>query len=241
MKDVEKRLRERLFAMQDPAYRDFQARLIPTVAFDNIIGVRTPALRRFAKELAGESDAEAFCACLPHRYYEENTLHAFLIEPIRDYDALIQALDTFLPYVDNWATCDSLSPVLFRRRPDRLLDDIDRWMASEHPFAVRFGIGMLMKWYLDDGVFEPRFLEKTAAVRSSAYYVNMMVAWYFATALAKQYDAALPFLERERLPFWTHNKAVQKALESNRICASQKAYLRTLRRGKNRHNGDDPG
>ena len=221
-------IRARLFAMQDLEYRDFSSALIPTVDRSRVIGVRTPALRKYAAELAGSPEAQEFLACLPHEYYEENNLHAFLIEKIRDYGACIAALDAFLPYVDNWATCDSMCPKLLGRHLPELLKDIRRWLDSGQTYVVRYGVGMLMRWYLDEA-FSPEYLEMVAALRSEEYYIRMMVAWYFATALAKQWDAALPFIEERRLDVWIHNKAVQKAIESRRISDTQKAYLRSLK------------
>ena len=221
-------IQERLFALQDLPYRDFNARLLPTVDKETIIGVRTPALRKLARELRGSEAAGGFLAELPHRYFEENGLHAFLIESIRDYGECLAAVERFLPFVDNWATCDSLSPPVFKQHRAELLAPIERWLASKETYPVRFGVGMLMAHYLDAD-FAPRYLEWVAALRSEEYYINMMIAWYFATALAKQYDAALPYIEQRRLEPWTHNKAIQKAVESYRITDEQKAYLKTLR------------
>lgn len=226
MKEIEQRVRRRLFELQDADYQVFQRKLIPNVHPDAVIGVRTPALRKLAKEAAKWPDVSEFLAALPHYYYEENNLHGFLIEQIRDYDACMAALDAFLPYVDNWATCDMTSPKVVARHLSELLPQIRHWMASEHTYTIRFGIGMLMRHYLD-AEFRPEYLEWVAAVRSDEYYVKMMVAWYFATALAKQYEAALPYIEQQRLELWTHNKAIQKAIESDRITGGQKAYLRT--------------
>lgn len=217
-----------LFQMQDIGYRDFQSKLIPSVAKERIIGVRTPDLRTFAKRLRGSAEAEAFLLSLPHFYYEENQLHAFLLEEIKDYTACIHALRTFLPYVDNWATCDMMSPKVLGRYPTELRHEINLWLTSPYPYTVRFAIGMLMRWYLDEK-FTPDDLQTVASVRSEEYYVNMMVAWYFATALAKQYDATLPYLQTPHLPQWTHNKAIQKALESHRITPDQKQELRKLK------------
>ena len=220
---------ERLFSLADEGYRRFQTPLLPSVAPERIIGVRTPVLRKLAKELAGTEEAAAFLCDLPHTYYEENNLHAFLVEQIKDYDACVTAIDAFLPYVDNWSTCDGWSPKVFKKHPEELLVKVREWMASEHPYTVRFGIGMLQRYFLDER-FDPTYLDWVAAVDREEYYVRMMVAWYFATALAKQYEAALPFLEEGRLPLWTHNKAIQKAVESYRISAEQKAYLKTLKK-----------
>ena len=221
-------LRE-LFQKQDVAYRDFQGSLIPTVKKERIIGVRTPELRAMAKALRGGDEAAEFLRRLPHLYFEENQLHAFLIEMISDFDACVAALDAFLPHVDNWATCDSMSPKVLGRHKEALRVHIDRWLASPQPYTVRYGVGMLMRWFLDEA-FCPDDLLAVAALRSEDYYVKMMVAWYFATALAKQYDAALPFLETACLPQWTHNKAIQKALESRRLSPEQKQHLKTLKR-----------
>lgn len=219
---------EKLFQMQDTDYRAFISKLVPTVAPENIIGIRTPELRKLARELKKTPDAEQFLQKLPHKYYEENCLHAFLIEQIRDYALCIEALNSFLPYVDNWAVCDSMSPKIFAKHRQELLLEIPAWLHSTHPYTVRFGIEALMGWYLDDA-FAPEYPKMVAAVVSEEYYVNMMIAWYFATALAKQYDAILPYLQEQRLAKWVHNKTIQKAVESYRISQEQKAYLRTLR------------
>lgn len=229
MTEMEARIRAELFAQQDTAYRAFNAKLIPNIDPARIIGVRTPALRQLAKNLAQTPDGMDYTKSLPHFYQEENLLHALLIGTVRDYDALIAALDGFLPYVDNWAVCDSMRPKLFQKHPERLPDDIRRWMDSDHLYTVRFGIGMLMSHYLD-GYFRPEYAQRVASVCSGEYYLDMMVAWYFATALAKQYDAVIPYLTENRLPRWTHNKTIQKAVESYRITDDQKAFLRTLRR-----------
>ena len=225
MSEVEARIRARLFAMQDLKYRDFTAKLTPTVPPERIIGVRTPELRKYAVELSKTEDAAAFMAALPHLYQEENNLHAFLIERIADYDACVAALDAFLPYVDNWATCDLMSPKCFRRNLPRLIGESRRWMASEQTYTIRFGMEMLMRYYLDEA-FDPAYLDLVAGVRSEEYYVNMMIAWFFATALAKQWDATLPYIENCRLDVWTHNKAIQKAVESFRIPEDRKIWLR---------------
>ncbi len=221
-------IQARLFAMRDLGYRDFHSRLMPTVDKETVIGVRTPALRKLAKELRGTAEAEAFLRALPHEYYEENNLHGFLISQLREFGPCVEAVDRFLPYVDNWATCDLLSPKAFAGRPPALLDKIREWLGSGRTYTVRFGLGMLMSFYLDEA-FSPEYLDWAAAVRSEEYYVNMMVAWYFATALAKQYDAALPYLEQRRLAPWTHNKTIRKAVESCRITDERKAYLKTLK------------
>ncbi|MCI8842758.1 MAG: DNA alkylation repair protein [Oscillospiraceae bacterium] len=219
---------QRLFALQDLSYRDFQAKLIPTVDPETVIGIRTPALRKLARELAKGEDVQSFLDGLPHQYYDENNLHAFLIEQCKDFDRTVALLDAFLPYVDNWATCDLCSPKVFAKHLPELLPHIMRWTASNQTYTIRFGLEMLMRYYLD-GAFQPAYLELAASLRSEEYYVNMMIAWFFATALAKQYDAALPYLAERRLEAWTHNKTIQKAVESNRISPEQKGYLKTLR------------
>ena len=217
-----------LWERADGGYRDFQSKLIPSLPKESIIGVRTPALRALAKELKGSELAASFLQELPHAYYDENQLHAILLSASKDYEECRELLERFLPYVDNWATCDILSPKVLRKRPEATLEAIQRWLGSTHSYTVRFGMEMLMSYYLD-ALFEPRFLAWVAADRSEEYYVRMMVAWFFATALAKQYEATLPFLEQGLLPQWTHKKTIQKACESYRITAEQKLYLRSLR------------
>ena len=228
MGDLEQKVQKQLMAMQDLKYRDFQCKLMPTVASDTVIGVRTPELRKFAKEFSKKPDVDEFLKILPHKYYEENNLHGFLIETIKDYDRVITELDAFLPYVDNWATCDLMRPKIFQKHLEELLGNIKEWINDDHTYTIRFGIEMLMSFYLDEQ-FCPEFLELVSYVQSEEYYVNMMVAWYFATALAKQYDDTLPYIEQHRLSKWTHNKAIQKAVESYRISDGQKTYLRTLK------------
>ncbi len=224
-------VRERLLALRDEQNAAFVAKLIPNIPAETILGARTPALRSLAKELWREGDVSDFLAELPHRYFEENSLHAFFIEQIRDYDACMAELERFLPWVDNWATCDSMSPKLFRKHRPELLERIRVWLGSNRTYTVRFAVGMLMEHFLD-GDFVPETMDWVAELRSEEYYVNMMIAWYFATALAKQYEAALPFLEQGRLDRRTHNKAIQKAVESRRISGERKAYLKTLKRKK---------
>lgn len=217
---------ERLLSLADETYRQFQIPLLPTVDPERVIGVRTPVLRRLAKELAGTPSAAVFLQALPHTYYEENNLHAFLVEQIRDYDTCIAAVDTFLPYVDNWSTCDGWSPKVFNSHPAALLAKIREWMASERPYTVRFGIGMLQRYFLDER-FSTEYLDWVAAIEREEYYVRMMVAWFFATALAKQYEATIPIIEQHRLHPWTHNKAIQKAVESYRVTAEHKEVLKS--------------
>ena len=222
--DIEQRVTERLFELCDEKYRDFHAKLIPNVDKSAIIGVRTPVLRKFANEFAKSPDSAKFLNILPHKYYDENNLHGFLLEKIKDYDEIISRLDRFLPYVDNWATCDLISPKVFAKNKERLKTDAFRWMNSSDTYTVRFGIGCLMRHFLDDG-FRPSYAKAVADLRSDEYYINMMRAWYFATALAKQYDAVLYVFEQKLLDKWTNNKAIQKARESNRLSAEQKAAL----------------
>ena len=216
-----------LFALQDPAYRDFHAKLIPTVPKSRIIGVRTPVLRKFAKSLPAEQ-ALPFLEALPHDYYEENNLHAFLLEPIRDFAKALARTEAFLPYIDNWTTCDCFSPKAFAKAPDALLPHIARDLASGKTYTVRFGIGMLMRYFLDER-FVPDYPAQVVSCASDEYYVNMRIAWYFATALAKQESTLLPWFTERRLPPWIHKKAIQKSIESFRIRPEVKALLRTLR------------
>ena len=222
-------IRDRLFALQDPEYRLFQSKLMPTVDPARVIGVRIPDLRKLSRELAGTEQAAAFVRQLPHDYYEENNLHGFLIVSLRDYGETVAALEAFLPHVDNWATCDLLHPRAFDKRPEALPDQLFRWLQSDRTYTVRFAMGMLMSLYLDEA-FRPEYADWVARVKSEEYYVNMMAAWYFATALAKRWDDVFPYLTDHRLPVWTHNKAIQKAIESRRISPEQKQILRSLKR-----------
>lgn len=221
-------IKARLFALQDLKYRDFQAKLMPTIDKETIIGVRTPELRKFAKELLKSGETESFLNSLPHDFYEENNLHGFIVSEIKDYAEAVRRMDSFLPYVDNWATCDSTSPKVFKKHKTELVDEIKRWLASDKIYTIRFGVEMLMSHYLDDD-FKTEYLEMVAAVRHDDYYVKMMVAWYFATALAKQYEKTVPYIENRTLEQWTHNKAIQKSVESYRITDEQKAYLKSLK------------
>ena len=217
-----------LFQVQDKGYRDFQSKLIPTIPAETIIGVRTPAIRKLAKEYAKDPESAAFLMQLPHTYYDENILHALLVAEIKDYDTCVKEVERFLPYVDNWAVCDIFSPTVFRKNKDKLLEKIKEWAASDHPYTCRFGMEMLMTHFLDED-FRPEYLEIPAEVHSEEYYVNMMIAWFYATALAKQWDAAVSYIEEKRLNPWTHNKTIQKARESYRITPEQKEYLKTLK------------
>ncbi len=257
-------IRDRLFELQDQGYHDFQSRLMPTVAPERFIGVRTPLLRKMAKELCqaskpaggsdgdGCSDISVFLDDLPHKYFDENQLHIFMLSAMKDYDECIRRVDAFLPYIDNWATCDQLSPKVFKKHRAELLEAIGNWIdgrlaygavpaEADTTYIIRFGIGMLMEHFLDED-FKPEYIEMVASIRSEEYYVNMMIAWHLATALAKQWDATIPLLEGRYeadgaacleaivLGDWVHNKTIQKAIESNRISPEQKEYLRTLKR-----------
>ena len=228
MSYIEEDIQRQLFGLQELQYKKFTSKLMPTVNPETVIGVRTPELRKLAKDYSKTPEAMEFLKTLPHTYFEENNLHGFLIETIKDYDIAIAAVDAFLPYIDNWATCDTLSPKVFKKHLPELYEKIKVWLKSGKTYTVRFGIGMLMGFYLDEN-FKPETLELVAGVRSEEYYINMMIAWYFATALAKQYDAALPYIQEQRLEKWAHNKAIQKAIESYRISDETKAYLRTLK------------
>lgn len=221
-------IQKELFANQDTAYRDFQAKLIPTLKSGAMIGVRTPKLRKMAKQYAKHEDISTFLEALPHAYFDENQLHAFIISERKDFAQCMAELIRFLPFIDNWATCDQLSPKIFKRHHKELLPHISEWLVSDLTYTVRFGIGMLMEHFLDED-FDLRYPDAVAGLRSEEYYINMMIAWYFATALAKQYEAVLPFFENNRLAPWTHNKAIQKAVESLRITPEQKAYLKNLK------------
>ena len=221
-------LQERLFAVQDKQYAAFQAKLTPGVPVESFIGIRVPVLRKFAKEFTKETECKEFLQQLPHEYYDENMLHGLLISEVKDYEECIRLTDRFLPFVDNWAVCDIMSPKVFAKHKKELLAKIKTWSKSSHVYTCRFGIETLMSHYLDKD-FRAEYLEIPASVRSEEYYVKMMVAWFFATALAKQWDQAIPYIEQKRLAPWTHNKTIQKAIESYRITPEQKEYLRTLK------------
>lgn len=203
------RVQKQLFELQDLQYRDFQAKLLPTIEKETVIGVRMPVLRKFAKGYGKTEEAKEFLKILPHQYYDENNLHGLLIEQIKDYDRCLAELERFLPYIDNWATCDMLAVKVMKNHLDTFIEEVCHWMKSDRTYTIRFGIGMLMRYYLGDE-FRIEYPRKVALVQSDEYYVNMMRAWYFATALAKQPDAALPWLTERRLDVWTHNKTIQK-------------------------------
>ena len=223
-------IQARLFAAQDLKYRDFQAKFVPTVDPAAVIGVRTPDMRAIAKEVFARPDRGRFLAELPHRYYEENLVHFFVLAGIRDFDECVQTVEAFLPYVDCWPVSDQATPRSFKKNHPKLLPYVRRWIASDHVYTARFGLRMLMNEFLDAD-FREEYLALAASAQGEDYYLKMMVAWYFATALAKQYDAALPYLEEGRLDPWTHNKSIQKALESYRVSEEHKEYLRGLKRG----------
>ena len=226
----EKTITDGLFALKDENYRRFHAKLIPDIPIDNIIGVRTPVLRKYAKEVAKLPEANIFLESLPHSYYEENNLHGALLSLLypKDIIAFMEQLERFLPYVDNWATCDMLSPKIFKKYLPYVYERVQKWLQSDAVYTIRFGIVTLLGFYLDNA-FEPEMLQLVANVRSEEYYVNMAVAWYFSMALVKQYDATLPYIQNRVLEPWTHNKSIQKAIESRRIPQETKAYLRGLK------------
>ena len=225
---ITEEIKEGLNARQDVEYRDFQSNLIPNVGIEYFVGVRTPELRKYAKELGKRDDVSAFLDQLPHQLFDENQLHAFILSELKDYDRCIKEVDNFLPYVDNWATCDQLSPKVFKKHKKELLASIKTWLKSKDTYTIRFAIGMLMQYFLDDE-FDETYPKTVAKIKSDEYYINMMIAWYFATALAKQYDAILPYIEKNVLDKWTHNKTIQKAIESYRITDEQKEYLKSLK------------
>nr|WP_330377027.1 DNA alkylation repair protein [Butyrivibrio sp. WCE2006] len=221
-------LHRKLYDLQDLKYRDMQIKIIPNVNPESIIGVRTPELKTMAKEILKAGNYKDFLGALPHKYFEENQLHAFIISGIKDLNDCMEELEKFLPYVDNWATCDQMSPKIFKKHKEELFIHIKEWLSSEKTYTIRFGVGMLMEHFLDED-YDSKYPEMVAKLRSEEYYVNMMIAWYFATALAKQYESILPFIEEKRLDDWTHNKAIQKSVESRRITDEQKKYLKSLK------------
>lgn len=221
-------LQKSLFELQDLKYRDFHAKLLPGIEKEKIIGIRTPNLRKFAKEFAKTQEAQEFLQELPHQYYEENNLHLMLVTQIRDYEQCLEEVTRFLPYIDNWATCDLPLPKCFEKHKDELIMDVKNWINSKDTYIIRYGIGVLLRLYLDEE-FKDEYPKLVAGVISDEYYVNMMIAWYFATALAKQWDAVIEYLEEQKLPEWVHRKTIQKAVESYRITKEQKEHLRRLR------------
>lgn len=232
MSEIIRKIQKELFEMQDLKYRDFHSKLMPTVDKEKVIGVRIPQLRKYASsflKLSSREEINEFMHTLPHQYYEEDNLHAFIIEKIKDYEECINALNAFLTYIDNWATCDMMNPKVLKKEPERLLEQVKVWMKAKETYVVRFAMGCLMNYYLEEN-FTTECADLVAEVQSDEYYIQMMQAWYFATALAKQYDAVLPYLLEHRLSMWVHNKTIQKAVESYRITTEQKDYLKTLKR-----------
>ena len=225
---ITEEIRAKLFSLQDREYALFSSKLNPAVDPASVIGVRTPELRKYAKDLVKREDASDFLSDLPHGYFDENQLHAFIVSEIKDYDLCIREVEKFLPYVDNWATCDQMSPKVFAKHKAELAEHIGKWISSGRTYSIRFAVGMLMQHYLDDA-YDPSYPETVSKLRSGEYYVNMMKAWYFATALAKRYDEILPYIKERKLDKWTHNKAIQKAVESYRITPEQKEYLKSLK------------
>ena len=221
-------IQKQLFKMQDVEYKKFHGKLMPTVDDEKIIGIRIPVLRKFANEFAKSQEAETFVESLPHKYYEEDNLHAFVLEKIKDFDVAIKKTEAFLPYIDNWATCDMFMPDIFKKNSEKVLPYALKWIKSDHVYTVRYGIGILMKLFLDED-FKEEYMQIVGDVKSGEYYVNMMIAWYFATALAKQYDCAVKYIEQKKLDVWVHNKTIQKAVESYRIPKTTKEYLKTLK------------
>ena len=219
---------DELYKLQDKEYQSLQVKIIPSVSSDSIIGVRTPELRKLAKKLVKDNKYQDFLEKLPHKFFDENQLHAFIISEIKDYEECIIELNKFLPYVDNWATCDQMSPKVFKKHKKELLIEIKKWLITKETYTIRFGIGMLMQHYLDDD-FKKEYLKIVSKIKSKEYYVNMMIAWFFATSLAKQYEETIPYIENKRLDSWTHNKTIQKAIESYRITEEKKEYLKSLK------------
>ncbi|MCQ2752006.1 MAG: DNA alkylation repair protein [Coriobacteriales bacterium] len=222
------KIQQMLKELSDDNYAKFQAKLTPTIDPKLFIGVRVPKVRKLAKEIKDTKLAQNFITKLPHKYYDENMLHGLLLSEIKDYDECIKAVDLFLPYVDNWAVCDIMSPKIFKKNRQALIKKIPEWISSNATYTCRFGIEMLMSHYLDED-FKSSYLRLPAKVKSNEYYVNMMIAWFFATALAKQWEATIPYIEKKKLPVWVHNKTIQKAIESYRITDEQKNYLRTFK------------
>ena len=225
---ITEEINEELFKLQDTKYRDFQSKLIPNVEEGRVIGVRTPELRKLAKKFEKREDISIFLKRLPHQYFDEDQLHAFILSERKDYKICIEEVNNFLPYINNWATCDQLSPKVLKKNKKDLLDNIKNWISSKRTYTVRFGIGMLMQHFLDED-FDIKYPKMVSKIRSEEYYINMMIAWYFATGLAKQYEQILPFIQGKKLDKWTHNKSIQKAVESYRITSEQKDFLKSLK------------
>lgn len=222
-------IQKRLLELSDEKNADFSAKLTPGIDREKFLGVRIPASRKLAKEIIKENEHKDFLNSLPHKYYDENILHSILISEIKDYDECIKYIDEFLPYVDNWAVCDTMSPKAFKNKHERLMNDILRWVDSDQTYTIRFGLKILMAHFLDND-FKKEYLEIPAKIKSDEYYINMMIAWFYATALAKQWDSTIVYIENGVLDKWVHNKAIQKARESYRITTEQKEYLKSLKK-----------
>lgn len=222
-------IQKRLLELSDEKNADFSAKLTPGIDREKFLGVRIPASRKLAKEIIKENEHKDFLNSLPHKYYDENILHSILISEIKDYDECIKYIDEFLPYVDNWAVCDTMSPKAFKNKHERLMNDILRWVDSDQTYTIRFGLKILMAHFLDND-FKNEYLKIPAKIKSDEYYINMMIAWFYATALAKQWDSTIVYIENGVLDKWVHNKAIQKARESYRITAEQKEYLKSLKK-----------
>ena len=223
-------VRDMLFYLEDNTYYIFNSKLIPNVDSEKVIGVRMPDIKKLAKSIVKNEDAEAFLSDLPHFYHEEDLLHGFIVAEGKSFEKTLADTEKFLPYINNWAVCDTFSPRIFAKNKDVLYGKILEWLCSSHPYTVRYGIGMSMRYFLDGEYFDEKKLSDVAAVKSGEYYVNMMIAWYFATALAKRYDETFPYIKDNRLDKWVHNKTIQKASESFRVSDEQKEELRALRR-----------
>ena len=220
---------ERLISYKDDKYKEFQSKLVPNIDSETILGIRTPDMRNIAKEVFGTEEANEFIKELPHKYYEENLVHFFLIAKIKDFDECVKEVERFLPYIDCWPVCDQATPAVFKKNHDKLLPLIKKWIKSKHVYTARFAIRMLMNEYLDKD-FKEEYLELVASKTGDDYYLKMMIAWYFATALAKQYDASIKYIEKRKLDPWIHNKTIQKAIESFRVSVEHKEYLKTLKK-----------
>ena len=224
-------IQKELFSLQDKEYMKFLSKLTPNVSEDTIIGVRIPEIRKLAKKLVRNNEYEDFLKELPHKYYDENLLHGAIISENKDFENCIELLNSFLPFVDNWAVCDTISPKIFKKHKKELIEKIKEWSQSDKTYTCRFGVEMLMTHFLDED-FKKEYLEMVANIHSEEYYVKMVIAWFFATALAKQWDYAVIYLENNKLDVWVHNKTIQKARESLRILEDKKGYLKGLKRKK---------
>ena len=221
-------IQKELFKLQDLKYKEFHKKLIPNVDENLIIGVRTPLVKKLTKTIVKEGKDKEFLKNLPHKYYEENNICAFLINEMKDYKNAIESLDKFLPHIDNWATCDGVRPKCFKNNTDKLIFEIEKWLKSDHEYTVRFALEMIMVFYLDEK-FDIKYLDMASKIKSDKYYINMMISWLFATSLAKQYEKTVPYIEEKILPLWVHNKTIQKAIESYRVSDENKKYLKSLK------------